>query len=221
MIVYPNNLGAGLSMVRETGGQPEEFTTLDPANHEASHRLPHFLPDGSAVLFTVLPYSAVAPDWARAQVWVKSTKTGERKRLIENAVDARYAGDNTLIFAREGKLFAIRFDPSSLSVSGPEVQVLDGVVHSVRGQAAITWTGAAQYSVTENGSLFYAPGSVEPPQLSALVWSDRKGTLTPVQGMRPKFRFGARVLPDGVRIASSMWRRTSGFSTALAASRIA
>jgi eukaryotic-like serine/threonine-protein kinase len=203
MIVYPNNLGAGLSMVRETGGQPEEFTTLDPANHEASHRLPHFLPDGSAVLFTVLPYSAVAPDWARAQVWVKSTKTGERKRLIENAVDARYAGDNTLIFAREGKLFAIRFDPSSLSVSGPEVQVLDGVVHSVRGQAAITWTGAAQYSVTENGSLFYAPGSVEPPQLSALVWSDRKGTLTPVQGMRPKFRFGARVLPDGVRIASS------------------
>ena len=48
MIVFPNNLGAGLSMVRDTGGKPEEFTTLDQAANEASHRLPHFLPDGSA-----------------------------------------------------------------------------------------------------------------------------------------------------------------------------
>src|SRR5687768_13710673 len=50
MIVYPNNLASGLSMVRETGGKPEEFTQLDVANNEASHRLPHFLPDASAVL---------------------------------------------------------------------------------------------------------------------------------------------------------------------------
>ena len=69
-IVYASTMGAGLSMVRETGGKPEEFTTIDQAAHEASHRLPHFLPDGSGVLFTVIPFSAVAPDWSRAQVWV-------------------------------------------------------------------------------------------------------------------------------------------------------
>jgi serine/threonine-protein kinase len=202
-IVYAANLGAGLSRVRETGGQPEAFTQLDPANNEASHRLPHFLPDASAVLFTVLRYSAVAPDWTRAQIWVQSTKTGERKHLIDNAVDARVAGGNALVFAREGKLFALRFDPASLSVTGPEVQVLDGVTHSVRGTAAVTWTGAAQFSIADNGAIFYAPGSVEPPLLSALVWFDRKGNLTPVPGMRPMFRFGPRVLPDGVRVATS------------------
>ena len=201
-IVYANNLGAGLSTVRETGGKPEAFTELDPANNEASHRLPHFLPDASAVLFTVLRFSAVAPDWTRSQIWVKSTRTGERKHLLDNAQDARVAG-NALIFAREGKLFAMRFDPSSLSVTGPEVQVLDGVTHSVRGTAAVTWTGAAQFSIADNGALFYAPGSVEPPLLSALVWFDRKGNLTLVPGMRPMFRFAPRVLPDGVRIASS------------------
>src|SRR5688572_21946983 len=103
-IVYANNLGAGLSTVRETGGKPETFTELDPANNEASHRLPHFLPDASAVLFTVLRFSAVAPDWTRSQIWVKSTRTGERKHLLDNAQDARVAG-NALIFAREGKLF--------------------------------------------------------------------------------------------------------------------
>jgi hypothetical protein len=203
MIVYPNNLASGLSVVRDLGGKPEPFTELDPANNEASHRLPHFLPDGSAVLFTVLPFSAVAPDWTRAQVWVKSTTTGERKRLLDNAMDARYAGNGMLVFAREGKLYGVRFDPASMTVSGPEVQVLDGVTHSVRGTAAVAWTGAAQYSIAENGALFYAPGSVEPPLLSALVWVDRQGSVTPVPGMRAMFRFGPRVLPDGARLASS------------------
>jgi hypothetical protein len=95
------------------------------------------------------------------------------------------------------------FDPSSLSVSGREVLVLDGVNHSVHGVAGITWTGAAQFSVAGNGALFYAPGSFEPPLLTSLVWFDRQGNATPVPGMRSMFRFAARVLPDGVRIASS------------------
>jgi serine/threonine-protein kinase len=203
MIVYPNNLGSGLSMVRDTGGKPEEFTALDPAAHEASHRLPHFLPDGSAVLFTVLRYSVAPPDWSRAQVWVKSVKTGERKLLIDNALDARYIRENALVFARKGKLFAVRFDPSSLAVSGPEIQVLDGVVQSLYGTGAISWSGSAQVSIAGTGALFYAPGSFEPANLSSLVWFDRKGTGTPIPGMRSMYRFGARVLPDGVHIASS------------------
>jgi eukaryotic-like serine/threonine-protein kinase len=203
MIVYPNNLGSGLSMVRDTGGKPEEFTTLDQAAHEASHRLPHFLPDGSGVLFTVLRYSVAPPDWSRAQLWVKSLKSGERKLLIDNALDGRYVGNNALVFARKGKLFAVRFEPSTLSVSGPEIQVLDGVIHSLYGQGAITWSGAAQASVAANGSLFYAPGSFEPPNVSRLVWFDRKGNATSVTGMRDMYRFGARLLPDDVRIASS------------------
>jgi eukaryotic-like serine/threonine-protein kinase len=202
-IVLASTLGTGLGMVRDTGGKSEEFTTLDQSAHEASHRLPHFLPDGSGVLFTVIPYSAVAPDWSRAQVWVKSLKSGKRTRLIEDAVDAQYAGNNTLVFARRGKLFAIGFDPSSLSVSGREVQVLDDVTHSVYGTAGTGWTGAAQFSVSATGDLFYAPGSVEPPLLTQLVWFDRTGNPTPITGTRDMFRFAPRVLPDGVRVAFS------------------
>ena len=71
-IVFPRLLGSGLSVVPETGGEPKEFTKLDTEENEASHRLPHFLPDGNAVLFTVLRYTTVTPDWKRAQVWVKS-----------------------------------------------------------------------------------------------------------------------------------------------------
>jgi len=203
MIVFAVSQGAGLSTVPDTGGKPEALTTLDQAAHESSHRLPHFLPDGSAVLFTVIPFSAVAPDWSRAQVWVQSVQSGERKKLLDDAVDAQYAGDNTLVFARNGKLFAVPFDLASLSVSGKEVQALDDVMHSVYGIAGTNWTGAAQFSVTPTGDLFYAPGSVEPPLLTSLVWFDRKGTPTPITGMRNMFRFAGRVLPDAVRVAFS------------------
>jgi serine/threonine protein kinase len=202
-IVFPYTLGSGLSMVRDTGGKPEELTALDPANHEVSHRLPHFLPDGSGVLFTVLRYTAVTPDWSRGQVWVKSLKNGERKLLLDNALDAQYAGENTLVFARQGKLFAIRFDPSSMSVTGKEVQVLDGVTHSMYGTAAINWTGVAQFSVADGGTLVYAPGSIEPPNVSSLIWFDRRGRTNPITNMRGMSRFAPRVLPDGIRIASS------------------
>ena len=201
-IVFPQSLGVGLSMVRETGGELEEFTTLDTAANESSHRLPHFLPDGSAVLFTVLRYTNITPDWKRAQVWAKPLN-GERKLLIENALDARYVGNGILVFARQAKLFATRFDPVSLTVSGMPVQVLDGVTQALYGSAAVQWTGAAQFAVAGNGASIYAPGSIEPPLLSSLGWADRNGTVTPITSPRPMFRFAARVLPDGKRLAYS------------------
>jgi serine/threonine protein kinase len=201
-VIFSHSLGTGLSMVRDTGGEPEEFTTLDAAAHESSHRLPHFLPDGNAVLFTVLKYTTITPDWARAAVWVKPLK-GERKLLIENALDARYAGNGILVFARQAKLFAVRFDPATLTVSGTPVQVLDGVIHALHASAGDAWSGVAQFSIAENGTLIYAAGSIEPPLYSALAWADRTGKLTEIPGLRPMTRFAARVMPDGKRVALS------------------
>ena len=128
------------------------------------------------MLFTVLPFSAVAPDWSRAQVWVKSMKSGERKRLIENAVDAQYAGDNTLIFAREGKLFAIRFDPVVVvrqRQRGAGARWRDAL--GVRERRAPPGPERRSSALPQPGILFYAPGSVEPPLLTPLVWFDRTG----------------------------------------------
>ena len=202
-IVYAAGSGGGLSTVRDAGGESQEFTKLDQAAHEYSHRLPHFLPDGSGVLFTVLRYSDTAPDWKQAQVWVKSSKTGEQKLLLENAVDARYAGTGYIVFARQGKLFAVRFDLKTLTVSGPQVPVLDGVTHAEYGGSNDIVTGAAQFSVSGNGSLLFAPGSIEPPDARTLVWVDRSGKVSPV-GTKPLAVYNfARVSRDGKSIVFS------------------
>jgi Tol biopolymer transport system component len=174
----------------ETGGQPQPLTQLDSNAEEAAHRFPHFLPDGSAILFTVLRYSPTDPNLTRAQIWVYSFKTGKRNLLLENGTDARSAPNDSLIFAREGRLYAVRFDPKALTVSGTPVEAVDGdaVTHS-------KLTGAAQYGVSSNGTLVFAPGSVEPPIHTSVAWVDEK-SVTRIE-LPERSYSSARVSPDG------------------------
>ena len=209
-IVFAPEAAGALKVMRDTGSEAEEFTKLDIAANEVSHRLPHFLPDGSGVLFTVLRYTYVEPNWSTAQIWVKSLKDGKSKRLLEKATDARYIGNGYLVFAREGQLFVVRFDLKTLSVLGTAAPVLDGVTHSTYAAESIfDWTGAAQFSVAENGSLAFAPGSTEPPRLLSMVWVDRHGKVSPL-GTKPVALAPVRVSPDGRRVAFTECCREKG-----------
>src|SRR5262249_49219211 len=166
--------------------------------NEVSHRLPHFLPDGSGLLFTVLrftPSEIIGP-----QIWV-APKAGRPRLLLENGADARVA-NNRLVFARDGKLLAVPFDVKALSVTGsPAPLVDDGVIHATRMEAieAGVHTGAAQYSISKNGSLVYAPGSVEPLPNKSVVWIDEKGAPEPLP-IQPRDYSYARVSRDGRHI---------------------
>jgi eukaryotic-like serine/threonine-protein kinase len=197
--VYSDQLNGGLKILSNPGAPPTDFTQLDTAANQVSHRLPHFLPDGSAVLYTVLRFKYVTPDWSKAQIWVKSLKTGDQKLLIEDGTDAQYVGDGWIVFARLGKLFAIAFDEKSLSVQGQPIQVLDGITHATYEVGATSTTGAAQFSVSDDGTLVYVEGGIEPPVLSSLVWADRSGK-TSLVGTPARAHLSARVSPDGKQI---------------------
>ena len=67
-IIFADMQG-GLFRVSASGGKPKEITLLDEEAGEVSHRLPHILPNGKAVLFTALRHKAVALDWKRAQIF--------------------------------------------------------------------------------------------------------------------------------------------------------
>jgi Tol biopolymer transport system component len=57
-IVFADGWDAGLSRLSAEGGKPEILTEPDPKRKETGHRLPSWLPNGKAVLFTVMRH-----DW--------------------------------------------------------------------------------------------------------------------------------------------------------------
>ena len=68
----------------------------------------------------------------------------------------------------------MRFDPDRLEVLGDPVTVVEHVM--------IKPSGAANYAVSRQGTLFYVPGGVS-VQMSprSLVWVDRKGREEPIK----------------------------------------
>ena len=181
-IVFPHPYG--FRIVPPEGGdqkqlkfdfEPEEYKTI----------LPSFLPDGQTLLITVLRFKNYqSHDWGAARVYAYSFETGQRKLLLEGASDARYMSSGHLLFARHFRplsrfddkvVWAVPFDPSSLTIKGPEVPVLGGVNHFVDTGKSQWERGASQYSVSEDGLLAYVPGSSYPWPRRDVVWVDREG----------------------------------------------
>ncbi len=193
-IVFALPLG-GLWQVAARGGVPTSFTTLRA--DERSHRLPHVLPGGHHVLFTVIRTQF---NWDSVSTDVLITATGERKELVPQAVDARYLESGHLVYARDGVLFAQRFDATRVEVSGSAVGVLDNVMHAIRAGSSNRDTGAAQVAISRTGMLAYARGGPYPVIKSRLVWVTPQGRESPV-GAPPRPYLAPRLSPDGKRIA--------------------
>jgi serine/threonine-protein kinase len=197
-ILFANHDGGGLWQVSDAGGTPEILTTPDAAKGELSHSLPHSLPDGNAVLFTVQRSRGA---WEDAQVAVRSLVTGEQKLLVDGAADARYVASGHLVYARMGTLLAQPFDATRLEVTGKPIGVIDDVMHDVNSPFTIGNSGAAQISVASNGTLAYLPGGAAPEGEYVAVWVDRSGAGSEVGIPSRSVAGRPRISPDGSRIA--------------------
>jgi serine/threonine-protein kinase len=138
---------SGVFLVSSDGGERVAVTTLE--EEEKSHRFPHVLPDGSAVLFTVS--GATTDTFDDASIDVISLRTGERKRLVEGGMAPVYLPSGYLLFGRDGVLLAAPFDAEALELTGPPMPVIDDLVTSPN-------FGSAQYTVAANGTLAYLQG---------------------------------------------------------------
>ena len=95
------------------GGETTVLTTIDATKGERTHRWPQAVPNEDLILFTVgTMASPESYDGARIQAIRPST--GERSTVLERASMARYVSSGHLVFGREGFLFAVEFDLSSL-----------------------------------------------------------------------------------------------------------
>ena len=86
IIVFAPTTGSPLLKVDANGGSPERVTTLDTARGEFSHRWPHLLPGGRAVVFTV----GTLGSWDDAEIVVQSLETDRRETLVKGGTHPQY-----------------------------------------------------------------------------------------------------------------------------------
>jgi serine/threonine-protein kinase len=183
-IVFATQRNGGLWRVSAAGGTPEVLTTLQPG--EYSHRLPHMLPGGRAVIFTI---SKGANLWDDTQVVVRSLESGKQTVLVTGGTDGRYVSSGHLIYTRLGTLMAVPFDPVRLTVVGGANGVIDNTL-------------AAQFTVSGTGALVYLTGGAVAAGERSLAWVDRRGMSQALAAPSRPY-FVPRLSPDGQHVALS------------------
>jgi len=152
---------SGLVLVPASGGPVVPLTHLDTARHEFQHWNPQVLPGGHAVI-----YASYATPASPSRIEVVDLGTHRRTVLADDAAFPRYA-PGYLLYARARTIFAVKFDPATLKVSGTPVPVQGDVNEHV------DW-GLAGYDVAANGTLVYLSASAwDVPR--EVVWVDRAG----------------------------------------------
>jgi serine/threonine-protein kinase len=194
-IVFTDGFAGGLSRVSADGGNSETLTRPDLKREERAHRLPSWLPNGKAVLFTVMRQSFDS----QPRLALFRLDTREWHVLLQDAADARYVPTGHLVFLRQGTLMAVRFDLARLEVIGQPVALVENVMQAFS-TAGECHTGAGQFGISDTGSLIYAMGGIVPDRKNSLVWVDQKGTEQPVTALQFPFSY-PRLSPDGQRIA--------------------
>jgi serine/threonine-protein kinase len=187
-VFFTPRLDGGLWKVSAGGGAAQEVTSPDAKQREKTHRFPHVLPDGRAVLFTIGTHDITS--FADARIAVVSIATGQRKTLVEGGSYPRYSATGHIVYSRGDVLMAVPFDPRRLEVTGPPVPLMEGV-------AASTEFGWAEFALGSEGTLAYVPGG-DVASATRLVWVDRKGVATPLSEAARLF-FLPQLSPDGQR----------------------
>jgi len=185
--------GAGILEVPASGGTPKVWVQTAPDETAAS---PQVLPDGTAVLFTVTKATGAAR-WDSADIAVAVRDSGQRKVLIRGGRAARYVPTGHIVYAVDRNLVAVPFDLERLEVTGGPVTVVEGVTRAPTFQDS---PDAANYSVSNNGTLVYIRGPAGGAAMRTLVWIDRQGREEPVS-VPPRNFDQPRVSPDAQRVA--------------------
>ncbi len=170
----------GLARVAATGGEPVMVTSLERPR-QASHRVPHFLPDGRQFLF----YVSGTPEVAG--IYLGSLDGGTPTRLTASDSGGAFLPPDRVVFVQAGALVARKLDLAGRVLTGDPVPLAErvGVDSLANGGFAVSAAGAVAYRVGGGGS-------------RQLTWVDRTGKSVGVAGEpdqnAPRF---PELSPDG------------------------
>jgi Tol biopolymer transport system component/DNA-binding winged helix-turn-helix (wHTH) protein len=177
----------------ESGGTPKRMNELYP--------WPQVLPDGKHVLYSVFDAKSGHHRASIVEMGNHSTARG----LVETDSRTLYApslakpGTGYLVYVRAGNLLAHPFDPLSLQLSGEPMPVARQIY-------SFFPTGAADFSVSNNGMLAYRRYMSR----SQFAWVDRHGQILERIGPANVNLKEVRLSPDGKKIAAPIFNVDRG-----------
>ena len=183
----------GLYRVPATGGERTLATRLDPSTQEATHRWPHFLPDGRHFLYNI---RGGKPE--NSGIYVGNLDSNDKKRILPDLFRAEYASDS-LFFIRNRTLMVQPFDAKHFVLNGKPLPLIENVDSST--------TGYASFSVQGKEVLVYR-SRLLPPK-TQLTWFDEHGESVSTIGP-PGFYRSMRLSPDGNRLAVALMDQSKG-----------
>jgi serine/threonine-protein kinase len=176
----------GLSQIPAEGGKPVPITNLTA--EENTHRWPHILPGGKAVLFNA---SVGYGNYDEATIEVVSLEDRRTKTLLNHTgMYPRYLPSGHLVYVTKATLFAVPFDLDRLEVRGAPT-----LLEEVSGNPTF---GSAQLDFSQSGTLAFRTGGAE--AMRTIHWADSAGRTVPL-GTEPALYLYPRLSPDGGRLA--------------------
>jgi serine/threonine protein kinase/WD40 repeat protein len=185
-ILFAPHLNSQLYKIQASGGEPVQVTTFDNAQNETSHRWPQFLPDGRHFLFII---RSQKPD--HTGLYVGSLDSPDFHLLLPTIFKAFYVSSGYLLFVRDELLFAQKFDPASLKLSGEPLPLPDHVGLYAPALSAL-------FSASNTGVLAYYPAATG--NASAVpYWYERSGKK--LDQVAQIDSWSSTISPDGQFIA--------------------
>jgi len=178
--------GGSLWSMPAAGGVARPLTSLDPSREEVLHSDPLVLPGGRKVLFSRLTTAQ-----GTERIEAIPLEGGKRSVVVEGATTPIWSPTGHLLFGREGAVWAVPFDPVTVTTRGAAVPVIPpGVVGTVR-------TGSLGFQLSANGTLFFVPIGFDNKRFVSV---GRDGAELPL-ALPPDSYGNPRISPDGRRIA--------------------
>ena len=193
-IVFAPSPASVLLRVPPAGGAPAPVSRLDRQLNEASHRWPHALPGGRAIVYAAGP-TVTAREWIEAHIVAQSLDTGQRVEVAPHGTFPRFAPSGHLLYVQSGIVYAQAFDSDRFDVTGDAFPILTRTTTS-----GSTNGGSVQWAMSSNGVMAFVPGFDREAQL---VLVDRAGAERVLQ-TAGAYWGGPRLSPDGRQVAVTL-----------------
>jgi len=186
---------SGILRVSAKGGNAETVVKPTPG---LSYAQPQFLPDGRAFLYTRGRPGVSADN----ELVMRTLANGHETVVARGGFSYRYLDSGHIVYAmgttgRPVNLMAVAFDINSGKVNGSPVTVASNV------QTSNSSVNAAQFSISDTGTLAYIPSARAPGAGTRLLIVSTSGQLSPVATESRDYS-DPRVSPDGHFLAAHL-----------------